>query len=215
MGYSFSTPCHSAKHAKVMAEFLGEHLRPFKEACEEHEALAKEAMDAVERLATRTHPLGWGYDISADAVCLGDEIAYGSAKSKVGFNSPVGEDTRYFMWSLLAWVAITMGRKRQCMDMTRLGIRQPSRYMTYDRTTKVVLLRSEVEGWSDSDIEEAGWRGWIRDSHGVLPARPAAMESLKKMTFAKFMLVRQLRTYALRAVTVAEMNRIAALWENR
>lgn len=227
MGYSFSTPCHSAKHAEQMAEFLREHLRPFKEVCEENEGLAKEAMDAVEKLANRFHPLGFGYDISGEAVCLGDEIHYGPAKSKVGFNTPVGEDARYFMWSLLAWVALTMGRKRQCQSVTRLGIRRPTVYMTYDRETIPVLTVDDLADWPQETWPEAHQRGWVRDPLGVLPAKPTTMEAVREWIsfkfvsssarhededYAKFLLERRWRESALRAVTLAEMTRIDTLW---
>ena len=86
MGYSFSLPCHTQRHANQLADFLREYLRPFGLVCDEHKDKALEDLDWLEKNAIRFWPLptatakghSW-QNLEADRVCLGDELNYGSA----------------------------------------------------------------------------------------------------------------------------------------
>lgn len=182
MGYSLSVPCKSQKARNRLAKFLKRHLRPFTVACSSPEYGPPDR--------TFLLPSTDYYDPTRH-VYVGDELAYGSGNSKVGFNFVSQGQFGVYMHAIMAWSALRVGRTRGLNALSAIGMaHQRVPYYTYDSTPIPVLLPSHMLDWSDS-AREYGRTQWEVTHLGL---RVTA------------------RDEALRIITESEMRRLDVLW---
>jgi hypothetical protein len=211
MGYSLSTPCKSPQARDKMAAFLGEHLRPFSE-------VLRESPELVELQELTRVPLDkLRYD-PTKYLCVGDELAYGSGPSKIGFNfSSSSFPFGLWMHALCAWMALRVGRRRGLNALSDVGrADQRVAYTTYDHDPTPVLTKADIADWPESHREHARWR-WLVSGLGTKEVEPAEHQVKRwggeHAEVLDFHRRSEKRDRLLTAIIERELRRLAELWE--
>ncbi len=98
MGYSIAAPIKSKKAREKMMSFLADNYRSW----------------SVITAGTK-HELQ--YDCTAK-LCIEGELAYDHGKCRIGFNYGGGGIPYEYMWGVLRWISLQVGRRRQLNAVT-------------------------------------------------------------------------------------------------
>jgi hypothetical protein len=195
MGYSATTPIKSWQaHARLHA-FLKENLRPW------HQLMPDD-------LGSRTPEADWTQRLT-------DTFAYDKGSCRLGFNlGTSGELRGHYGFSILRWMALVAGRKRNLEDFA-----EAVPYYVYDgRTCIPVLIRSTWEGKVQGDdarelVDEDGWmpvyRFWRPD-----PEDAPAIQGLSVRDIKECLLEAKYGARYDRAdeIIKSELSRLSKLW---
>lgn len=207
MGYSLSTPCQSDKARDEMLAFLEQHHRPWTQVLMEAPELPQLQDPKVSRVFSKVSPDQIQYDPTRH-LCSGDELAYGSGSSKIGFNIGPGVDSSEWMWTLCRWMALQVGRKRTFK--AKLAYPTAFPYVTWDSEAHPVLTPADIEDWEEPMRTDAAQH--LCDEFGF-------REHYVIRTWTTSMIDQLLGTYKRAKLTDAvahrEIKRLDALWRTR
>lgn len=176
MGYSAATPIKSAKARDQMLEFMAEFYRPLNTVAEE---------------AGLTPPTYPGFDPTLRLFRDG-ELSCDRGKTRIGFNFRTSAPVAGYLWGVLRWMALRVGRVRRFRS---LGIDEAVPYWVYDGyESNPVLLSSQ---WSFQASEKA--QQYLVDDLGYRPWNWLFLEKGQREDMDK----------AVRD----ELNRLATFWE--
>lgn len=210
MGYSLSVPCRSPQARDQLVDFLREHHRPF------HRVLREHGVEKVGRIPVAGEE---DYDPTVE-VRVGNQLAYGRGPSKVGFNFGGAGMYGTWMYAVLGWAALRVGRRRGLNAMAAdFGLGESFPYLTYDKEPHPIILDGspEISGLSDEDRGELIRRGLLVDSLGL--SIPRTIEERARWfdmkTIEEWLSKEQEADETKRRVARAELTRLEGLWVAR
>lgn len=171
MGYSIHVACKSIKAQQKMRTFLDQHLTPF------YKLFPNEKYNP-------------DYDYT-QYVCCGPELSYGAKSLSLGWNYSMAGDSNHYLWCLLKFVALRVGRTR-----TLNGATLP--YIDYDGSEKFTVADCDLSGWQvNPEIESC--EDYCNDSTFPFVTRLFFANKIKKLKQQD-------------PVIKVEMERLADLW---
>jgi hypothetical protein len=143
VGYSASVACQSIKARDKLATFLKEHMVPWSSLVQN----------------TKSLEIDPAYDYTR-YVQVADELSYCHGNSRVGFNFSTQYEPGWYMWAILRWSALRVGRFAW-MEISK-GEHGMTRYTTYDGYDHDPVLPK-------SFFKHPKYDRWTVDKHGCRP----------------------------------------------
>lgn len=210
MGYSFSTPCKSAKARDQMMAFLDRHYRPWAQVISPF----RDALSSGRGVAPSVT-----FDTRARGPSA-EDLAYDHGACKIDFDYGAGfsDAERYWMYNFCYWMAQRVGRRRVFPKKAPGCGAVP--YVVYDGYEAWPVLEAsryaDKVGRGSEWLVENGFRGmtscieWEARIHEE-SRRGKAEEHVKE--FVDWMTGRKKAARIVDEAIRAELDRLAKLWE--
>lgn len=183
MGYSCAAPIQSPKARDRMFAFLEKTYRDWAVVC------------GTERDYPRS-------------VCHDGQLAYDHGKNRIGFNYRSLGDEDHYIFSLLRWIALRVGRKRVFKKLSPVAVP----YIVYDGHEAWPTLLKDT--WKDAPED---FRWYLVDEHGFQRAdRPWdnwVDDDITRNRNHPYIVQREAQYVEIDKLVATELARLSKLWE--
>lgn len=224
MGYSLSVSCNHPRNQEKMLDFLSDNYLSMYQLmmC----APERRRWEQMGRFTVEESLGGWRD--RTKQVLIGEQIGYGGAPSKLGFNfSSSSGASGVWMWAFLGWVALKVGRKRSLNCLSPAGLSgEAVPYVTYDSEPTPIICPDRTQellkiatASNEPVIDFLYHRGYLVNNLGMnLHLWETAQKHSSRLWVVsevpEWLTKSKAREALVRDIVYRELQRLDNLWEN-